>query len=148
MPAADTRVATPLRAPRVGLLSAASLVDLPGVKWGYGAEWYAELPKVAGVAYGARAIKCDPETIDFGADEKAHTNEAYPFSVYGIDWCSTIGSDVRNDRELQRRQGVLGGRDQHCRIADEPLARAHRRHGRVRADSSAEGARCARPDDR
>jgi hypothetical protein len=103
MPAADTRVATPLRAPRVGLLSAASLVDLPGVKWGYGAEWYAELPKVAGVAYGARAIKCDPETIDFGADEKAHTNEAYPFSVYGIDWCSTIGSDVRNMQARARR---------------------------------------------
>lgn len=104
MPSADVRQATPLRVPRFGLLASASVSDnLPGVRWGFGVEWLPELHPTGSEGIGARALKCDPTAVEHGEDDKAKIEEAYPFTVYAFDWCSTLGYSGRDWAGRARR---------------------------------------------
>jgi len=96
MVAADVRVATPLARPRVGLLAAANVPSSTPERWGFGLEWQSEMPPPSGGATGARALRCDPPSVPYGDEDKPAVEQAYPFSVFAKDYCTTLGFEGRD----------------------------------------------------
>lgn len=94
---ADVREAPQLRAPRAGLLLAATTlgtVQTPtgdAARFGRGLEWEPEAHPTTSEAYGTRALVCGPlSPITLGADDKPTIEDAYPFGIYAFDWCSSL----------------------------------------------------------
>ncbi len=100
------RTATPLAAPRTGLLVAARTTDsLGAVKWGFGVEYLAEMHPTSSEAYGSRLLEdADGTSIGYGADDKAPKITADPFLVYAYDWCSAMEGLSQRDWQGRARR--------------------------------------------
>lgn len=114
---ADVRPESPLRPPRVGLLASVATVDLNGVRWQRGVEWLPEMHPTTSEAYRAFAIGCDDAYtgISHGSDDKPALEQAYPFGIEAMDWCSSldVGRDFagRARRLLEATQSFLIARE-------------------------------------
>lgn len=104
----------PLAVPRVGLLASAKQVNDAGDRWGLGVEWLPELQAYDSDGFGGRDLKCSMVDVAHDADNKATVEHAFPFQVYGIDWCSTL-----EEREYAQRAERLLAATRSRSVAEE-----------------------------
>ncbi len=90
--------ATPLRAPRTGLLVAATVTDDDALVGQGGVAWLPELHPSTSDGFGAFGLGCDgnPAVPANDADNKAVLEGADPFAIYAFDWCSSFGYSQRD----------------------------------------------------
>lgn len=108
----DARTAPPLRSPRNGLLTVASVKDdETGVRWGTGVAWTPEMlvvdythfddPGMAETWHGARDVGCAMTALTVNARPVMET--ADPFNIAAYSWCSMMQTDQRDRAGRARR---------------------------------------------
>lgn len=115
----DARKPTPLARPKMGLLAAAAVSDMPaGVRWANGLTWHPELIGDGTTAFGARELACTTASIT--VDTSATNEEADPFMVYAYDKCSSMDdADLTDPRDRSGRSRRLLEATQSYSIAKE-----------------------------
>lgn len=84
--------AVPVQPPRYGLLVAAQVTPMAGVRWQAGVKWTAE--SCAGS--GRAAVDRCGSTEELVADRDAQFRDADPFLVWAADECSIFGAAARD----------------------------------------------------
>lgn len=108
----DSRTAPPLRSPRNGLLTVATVKDdETGVRWGNGVAWTAEMlamdyehfddPGMNETWFGARELGCAMTALTVNARPVGEIADAFNIAAYS--WCSMMQNDQRDRAGRARR---------------------------------------------
>lgn len=92
--------ATPAQPPRYGLLAAAPVTPMAGVRWQAGVTWN---PEQCGVS-GRFAVDCDGGTDELVAERSGRIVNADPFGIFAADECSPFGFQSRDWNGRATRQ--------------------------------------------